>query len=106
MLSNEPRQNTLAQRSWLYQDDPAVDYKIHGRPIGPSTTELSITLPSEKMEDLKLPRQQSWDHGRKFVMTGDVLTKTGAKRYGVFLDDHDKELFDQTERNPIKDLLR
>lgn len=40
-------------------------------------------------ENEKLQHKQ---FGRHYVYTGDVISKTGARRYGVFLDDHDEEV--------------
>lgn len=31
-------------------------------------------------------------YGRHYVYTGDVISRTGARRYGVFLDEHDDEV--------------
>lgn len=94
MLTDEPKKNTLAQKSWLYSDDPAVMYKIHGRPDAPIVTENSLTLPAELNND-----QSYYDvnksHARRYVISGDIISKTGDQRARIFLDDRDNEVMDR-----------
>lgn len=91
MLTDEPKKNTLAQKTWLYSNDPAVMYKINGRPTAPVVTENSIVLPAELNND-----QSYYDvnkpHGRRYVISGDIISKTGDQRARVFLDDRDAEV--------------
>lgn len=84
-LDREPRNNTLAQRSWLYSDDPAVMIKIKGRPPAPVITDLSLALPGDREETAEAKVNVSY--GRRYVFTGDILSKTGSRRAGVFLDE-------------------
>jgi hypothetical protein len=109
-LSNDCHKNSLAQRSWLYSDDPALLIRMAGRPTARPVGELSITMPNEKAaieaeqrqlrlaagedlatEDAEVVRK-SISQGRKFVMTGDILSKTGSRRAYTFLDENDHKV--------------
>lgn len=109
-LSDDCHKNSFAQRSWLYSDDPALLIRMAGRPSARPVGELSITLPNEKAaieaeqrqlrlsagedlssEDAEAVRK-SISQGRKFVMTGDILSKTGSRRAYIFLDENDHKV--------------
>lgn len=85
MLEDEPKRNTLAQKSWLYSEDAALAYKINGVPTAPPVTDRSITLPCE----LNGFRPQTHSARRLALLTGDLKTRTGRARAGVFLDEFD-----------------
>lgn len=67
MLDDEPKRNTLAQKSWLYSQDAALAYKINGVPRAPPVTDRSITLPCELNGD----RPQTHNTRRLAVLTGN-----------------------------------
>jgi len=87
MTSEEPKKNTLAQKSWLYHDDPAVQYKLHGGPESRPVRDLSLRLPGEDYS-MSGPNYPITGHGRRAILTGDLYTKTGQLRAGVFMDDN------------------
>lgn len=86
MLTEDPKWNTMAQKSWLYSDDPALMYKINGVPRARPVTDRSLTLPCELLNDIP---QSSWNNHRRAILTGDLSTSTGRMRAGVFLDEFD-----------------
>jgi hypothetical protein len=67
MLGDDPKQNTLAQKSWLYVDDAAVNYKINGFPKAIPVTDRSLVLPSDINTEVP---PIHWNHHRKAVLTG------------------------------------
>jgi len=81
-LSKEPSRNTLVQRCWLPGGDPALSYKLNGIPVSIPRTDMSLDLKANFTEP-------GWVHQRKAILTGDCLTKTGALRAGIFLDEND-----------------
>jgi hypothetical protein len=81
-LSKEPSRNTLVQRCWLPGGDSALSYKINGIPVAIPRTDMSLDLKANFTEP-------GWVHQRKAILTGDCLTKTGALRAGIFLDEND-----------------
>ena len=83
-LSDEPSKNSFVQRSWMYQSDPALVYRTNGVPQAdhPEGMSLPIGLHHGEVD-------VHWHHSRRAVLTGDVLTRTGAARAGIFLDDND-----------------
>eukprot|EP01039_Chlorochromonas_danica_P009080 gene9080-10022_t len=95
MTSAEPRYNSECQRAWLYTKDPALEIKQKGRPSVQMTAELA-QLSLQLGEREYAPRNNNHlnnppeHYGRRMVMTGDVLTKTGYARSSVFLDDRDE----------------
>jgi len=109
-LSDDCHKNSFAQRSWLYHDDPALLIRLNGRPTTAPVSELSITLPNERAAMETEQRQQrlnngedlsaedaealrkSLSQGRRFVMTGDILSKTGSRRAYIFLDENDHKV--------------
>lgn len=85
VLSSTKSTNTLVQRSWMPYDDPAIQYKINGKPTAfmPNDVSLAIgdTVPTNA------PKESHWSHGRAAVITGDPFSKAGSRRAGVFMDD-------------------
>lgn len=101
MLTVDPRQNSLCQRAWLYTQDPALTVKLQGRPtleISPDIAQLSLQVGEES---LSKKADRPHDFGRKFIVTGGVLTKTGYSRSGIFMDDNDTAIV-QSVRMPAK----
>eukprot|EP01031_Cornospumella_fuschlensis_P028927 gene28927-34908_t len=100
LLSDDPRTNTLAQRAWLYTDDPALQIKIAGRPkvkLTPEITQMSLQIGNPEDDDENPQARhdagpEDVHYGRRFIVSGGVLTKSGYARSGVFLDDHDQEV--------------
>ncbi|RYY84382.1 hypothetical protein EON63_09335 [archaeon] len=102
LLSDDPRTNTLAQRAWLYTDDPALQVKIAGRPkvqLTADITQMSLQIGNPEVDEDNLavsarhhPYQEEAHYGRRMIVSGGVLTKSGYSRSGVFLDDHDQEV--------------
>lgn len=100
LLSDDPRTNTLAQRAWLYTDDPALQVKIAGRPkvqLTADITQMSLQIGNPEVDDdnhadKHNPYQEDVHYGRRYIVSGGVLTKSGYARSGVFLDDHDQEV--------------
>lgn len=82
---------------------PAENEELNNEEQARTQRRLMATLSSSKSNfyDESLVRQleenekkKHTQYGRHYVYTGDVISKTGARRYGVFLDDHDKEVLD------------
>lgn len=82
-LGAEPTKNSFVQRSWLPYDDPALLYKVNGKPEAYVPNDVSLDVGSHTTA-VKV----GWVHGRKAVFTGDPLSKAGAQRAGIFLDDY------------------
>ena len=83
-LTENSSRNSLCQRSWLYSEDPAVNYKIHGAPIADMPNDVSLNIGNfNEFESYKAGKH----YGRKAVFTGDPLSKAGSRRAGVFMDE-------------------
>jgi hypothetical protein len=80
MTSAEPSRNTFVQRSWLPVDDPSLGYKINGVPVAHMPNDVSLDLTSNTVKP-------GWVHAREAIFTGDALSKVGARRAGVYLDE-------------------
>jgi hypothetical protein len=76
--------NSIVQRSWLYNDDPALGYKLNGKPEAVMPNDVSLPIG----EDSSNIVQPGWVHGRKAVLTGDPLSKSGSQRAGIFMDEN------------------
>mmetsp|Transcript_19261 Transcript_19261/g.27569 ORF Transcript_19261/g.27569 Transcript_19261/m.27569 type:complete len:88 (+) Transcript_19261:492-755(+) len=85
MDSDDPKLNSFCQRAWLYTDDPALQIKKNGRPTSSSNTQVSLTIGNDRTA----PGETftGWNHGRKGLITGDILSKSAISRTGVFQDD-------------------
>mmetsp|Transcript_20366 Transcript_20366/g.29248 ORF Transcript_20366/g.29248 Transcript_20366/m.29248 type:complete len:240 (+) Transcript_20366:131-850(+) len=88
-LSEEPSRNTFVQRTWLYDDDKALHYKVAGIPQATDVTENSLIVgtntltESEKLEQIMNDTQKSY--GRKSCdLRMNPIAKTG---YKIFSDD-------------------
>jgi hypothetical protein len=88
-LSEEPSKNSFVQRSWMYQSDPALVYRTNGVPQAVIPAGLSLPIGEA---DGSGAADVHWNHSRRAVLTGDVLTRTGAARAGIFLDDNDNRV--------------
>lgn len=84
----------MTQRTWLYHEDPCLTHFIKG-------IEKKSKLNSDGNEDevvdkgmsLRFPSEEErketrTSYGRRLVLTGNILSKTGAKRAGIFLDEN------------------
>lgn len=80
---------------------PAENEELKAEEQGQNHRRLNATLSSSKaslydenvLGQLEEAEKKTHRHyGRHYVYTGDVISKTGAKRYGVFLDDHDDDV--------------
>ena len=100
--SNEPGIDTITQRKWLYQPDPALFYKKNGIPEAYMPNDVSLAIGEEDIRaELKATRSRlnlpepEVNSGsvkrfpRTAVLTADVMSKTGAARAGIFRDDAD-----------------
>lgn len=65
-LDKDPKRNSLAQRSWLYNPDPALNYKIHGAPVAEMPNDVSLAIGGEFSGE----KFAGWTYGRKAVLTG------------------------------------
>jgi len=76
--SSEPTRNSFVQRSWLPYDDPALLYKVNGKPEAYMPNDVSLDVGS-----LTNKVRVGWDHGRRAVFTN------GSKKSGVsvFMDE-------------------
>lgn len=83
-LDPDPKRNSLAQRAWLYNPDPALNYKINGVPVAEMPNDMSLAVGNEFSGEKFL----GWNYQRKAVLTGDILSASGQMRAGVFLDDY------------------
>lgn len=84
-LGTDPKNNSFAQRSWLYTDDPALTIKMRGRPTAKRPEGLSLDVGEEYTSGGTF---KGWNYGRKAILTGDLNTKTGRERAGLYLDDN------------------
>jgi hypothetical protein len=83
-LTENSSRNSLCQRSWLYCEDPAVNYKINGVPKAYMPNDVSLNIGNfNEFESYKAGKH----YGRKAVLTGDPLSKAGSRRAGVFMDE-------------------
>lgn len=59
---------------------------------------LSQEETMRRIEEIQAQRhvRENERFGRSYVYTGDVISKTGARRYGVFLDDNDDQVLKET----------
>ena len=81
----------------LYTDDPSLMYRINGSVTAHENQNQNQQEEKDEdrgfstrgREESSEPSPVHWKHGRKAVLTGDVLTHTGRHRAGVFLDDYD-----------------
>ena len=80
-LSTEPTRNSFVQRSWLPYDDPALLYKVNGKPEAYMPNDVSLDIGS-----LTNVVKVGWDHGRRAVFTGGPLAKA-SKSSGIWMDD-------------------
>lgn len=80
---SDPISNSNAQRTWLYAKDPSLDYMEHGIPQAyvPNDVSLAIGTGNETY-------QEGASYGRKAILTGDPLSKSGSLRAGVFMDEY------------------
>ena len=84
----------------LYSDDPCLMYRINGLPAQRSENETVEYGGLNTRRHVVSTRHS--DHGRRAVVTGDILTRTGSSRAGTFLDDYDRTKKDQNENNSNK----
>lgn len=81
LKSDEPSRNTFVQRTWLPHDDPALVYKENGIPKAFMPDDVSLSLgPNSEVAP-------GWVHFREATFTGKPLSKVGARRAGVFMDE-------------------
>jgi len=81
MVSDEPSRNSFVQRSWLPHDDPSLNYKVNGVPEAFMPNDVSLALGGSN--EVK----PGWVHAREATFTGSALSKVGARRAGVFIDE-------------------
>ena len=75
-LNEDPATNTLAQRSWLYADDPALHYRLNGTPEFSVHEHTSLQIDSlKKYENPVRDTRTSTRHGRRSIISGDALVK-------------------------------
>jgi len=79
-LSTEPTRNSFVQRSWLPYDDPALLYKVNGKPEAYMPNDVSLDLSHTNRVSV------GWTHGRKYAFT-NPFTKTKSSGPRVFQDD-------------------
>lgn len=84
MLNCDKSKNSLVQRTWLYTDDPALHYKVHGLPAAsiPSNVSLSIGAIDDRHDHLVSPGA---DYRKKYHITAGPLSR-GVPCGQVFLD--------------------
>eukprot|EP01038_Epipyxis_sp_PR26KG_P006285 gene6285-8653_t len=86
LLSSDSKLNTLAQRSWLYDEDPALNYKINGKPEAYMPNDVSLAIGG----DITNKPFDGWNYQRRAVLTGDVFSRSQPhtrSKISVFLDD-------------------
>jgi hypothetical protein len=97
-LHGHPSLERIMDRSLIL---PAENEELKDEEQAHMQRRLMATLSSSKtnLYDEYLIRQleenekkKETPYGRHYVYTGDVISKTGARRYGVFLDEHDDEV--------------
>jgi len=81
LISDEPSRNSFVQRSWLPHDDPSLNYKVNGTPEAFMPNDVSLALGGSNVV------KPGWVHAREAIFTGSALSKVGARRAGVFLDE-------------------
>ena len=81
LVSDEPSRNSFVQRSWLPYDDPSLNYKVNGVPEAFMPNDVSLTLGGTNVT------KPGWVHAREATFTGSALSKVGARRAGVFMDE-------------------
>lgn len=85
-ISEEPSKNTFVQRTWLYDDDKALYYKINGVPRADNLGETSSLQVGNDEDAENMPhledgeRRPRKDTGLRF----NPIAKTG---YKIFADD-------------------
>lgn len=79
-VSEEPTRNSFVQRSWLPYDDPALLFKINGKPEAFMPNDVSLNIGNNNQS-----RQVSWTNGRKFGE--NPLSKSRRGTNSVFMDD-------------------
>ena len=81
LVSDEPSRNTFVQRTWLPHDDPALEIKCNGAPEAFMPNDVSLSLGNNSAV------APGWVHQREAIFTGLPLSKVGARRAGVFMDE-------------------
>lgn len=71
-VSDDPANNTFAQRSWQYADDPALKFKKTGIPEADFPADVSMDLSAHKSQ-VSFDGSQSF--GRKGLVTGGSTSK-------------------------------
>ena len=103
MAGSDPKKNSFAQRSWLPRRDPSLDFKVNGTPVADMPNDVSLKIGGEYSNE----KFAGWTYGRKAVLTGeshsinfiiftdscylhvgDVLSRSGNLRAGIFQDDY------------------
>lgn len=79
-VSEEPTRNSFVQRSWLPYDDPALLFKINGKPEAFMPNDVSLDIGNHNQS-----RQIHWQNGRKFA--ANPLSKSRRGTTSVFMDD-------------------
>ena len=79
-VSEEPTRNSFVQRSWLPYDDPALLFKINGKPEAFMPNDVSLDVGNQNQS-----RQIHWQNGRKFA--ANPLSKSRRGTTSVFMDD-------------------
>ena len=57
-----------------------------------TSSTASRMVESQRAEERQRTMTAPAHYGRRYVYTGDVISKTGSRRYGVFLDEHDEDV--------------
>ena len=93
-LDPEPSINSLVQRSWMYNTDPALLYKINGVPkaVMPNDVSLAIgynkdVVPTDNRSNETEKIAWSWNHQRKSTITAEPTSRCIGDGVRVFMDD-------------------
>lgn len=73
----------------LYSDDPCVMYRLYGHPPVQDPQDESKEYGGLNTRVHTTSMKHS-SHGRRAVLTGNILTKGGSSKAGIFLDDYDR----------------
>lgn len=77
--------NSFVQRTWRLGGDPALNYKMNGVPIADMPNDVSLAIGNREGSHVDANTRYS----RQAVLTGSPMSKFGASRAGVFMDEHE-----------------
>ena len=86
--TTDPQKSTLAQRSWMYGQDPAIKFKLKGYPVlKPEDIEQTgLAMPSQ--DALQYDGNKNFKRVAKLTKCSDVAGQNAKFGRNIFMDEN------------------